>query len=37
VTRIVEEAVAFAEGSPALEGHEAMDDLYAMPIDTEAP
>jgi TPP-dependent pyruvate/acetoin dehydrogenase alpha subunit len=32
----VEEAVAFAEGSPAPEGHEAMEDLYAMPIDTEA-
>jgi pyruvate dehydrogenase E1 component alpha subunit len=37
VTRIVEEAVAFAEGSPAPEGPEAMEDLYAMPIDTEAP
>jgi pyruvate dehydrogenase E1 component alpha subunit len=36
VTRIVEEAVAFAEGSPAPEGPEAMEDLYAMPIDTEA-
>jgi len=36
VTRIVEEAVAFAEGSPSPEGHEAMEDLYAMPIDTEA-
>jgi pyruvate dehydrogenase E1 component alpha subunit len=37
VKRIVEEAVAFAEGSPAPEGPEAMEDLYAMPIDTEAP
>jgi len=36
VTRIVEEAVAFAEASPSPEGHEAMGDLYAMPIDTEA-
>jgi TPP-dependent pyruvate/acetoin dehydrogenase alpha subunit len=36
VTRIVEEAVAFAEASPAPEGREAMEDLYAMPIDTEA-
>ena len=36
VTRIVEEAVAFAEASPSPEGPEAMEDLYAMPIDTEA-
>jgi pyruvate dehydrogenase E1 component alpha subunit len=36
VTRIVEEAVAFAEASPAPEGPDAMEDLYAMPIDTEA-
>jgi TPP-dependent pyruvate/acetoin dehydrogenase alpha subunit len=36
VTRVVEEAVAFAEASPAPEGPEAMEDLYAMPIDTEA-
>ena len=36
VTRIVEEAVAFAEAGPSPEGPEAMEDLYAMPIDTEA-
>lgn len=35
VKKIVEEAVAFAEASPLPEGPEAMDDLYAMPIDTE--
>ncbi len=37
VRKIVEEAVAFAEASPLPEGPEAMDDLYAMPIDTEVP
>ncbi|MBP2683995.1 MAG: pyruvate dehydrogenase, partial [Deltaproteobacteria bacterium] len=37
VKKIVEEAVAFAETSPTPEGPEAMDDLYAMPIDTEVP
>ncbi|HBG72853.1 MAG TPA: pyruvate dehydrogenase, partial [Deltaproteobacteria bacterium] len=37
VTRIVEEAVAFADASPSPDGPEAMGDLYAMPIDTEAP
>ncbi|MGE5247092.1 MAG: thiamine pyrophosphate-dependent enzyme, partial [Verrucomicrobiota bacterium] len=36
VKRIIDEAVAFAEASPAPEGPEAMEDLYAMPIDTEA-
>ncbi len=35
VRRIVDEAVAFAEASPPPEGAEAMDDLYAVPIDTE--
>jgi pyruvate dehydrogenase E1 component alpha subunit len=36
VKRIVDDAVAFAEGSPYPDGPEAMEDLYAMPIDTEA-
>jgi pyruvate dehydrogenase E1 component alpha subunit len=36
VKRVVEEAVAFAEASHAPLGPEAMEDLYAMPIDTEA-
>jgi TPP-dependent pyruvate/acetoin dehydrogenase alpha subunit len=35
--KTVDEAVAFAEESPAPEGPEAMEDLYAMPIDTEGP
>ncbi len=32
VRKIVDDAVAFAEASPAPEGPEAMEDLYATPI-----
>jgi TPP-dependent pyruvate/acetoin dehydrogenase alpha subunit len=32
VKKIVDDAVAFAEASPAPEGPEAMEDLYATPI-----
>jgi TPP-dependent pyruvate/acetoin dehydrogenase alpha subunit len=35
VRKVVDDAVAFAEASPMPEGPEAMEDLYAMPIDTE--